>query len=595
MKKQENHISNGIRVITDKLKEYKFSIVIVFLFIGIATYLQVEAPKLIGTSIDKLGKYIMAYKAPNLDSTVPKENFTNEIFKMIYIYIGIALTIFVYTFVMAGVSANAGGKIRKSLFDKIQKLSIRFFDKSSDGDILSRFTNDIDNISNLLNQAFVQVISSLAVIIAIGYTMFKENVKLSLLVIGLALINMILNTFFTRKASKYVELQQQNLGELNGYIDEKISGQKLIITTGIEEEVNRDFQPFNDDYREASIKGQSYSNVLFPLTNGFMLLSMAIVIYFGADLISKGTITVGLLVTFIMFIQRFFQPITQVVSQYNVIRLGLTGAGRVKEILDEEEDIVNKEVTIDMPELKNKLEIKNLTFGYDRGKDVLKNINITVEKGKKVALVGPTGSGKTTIMNLLNRFYDIEEGEILYDGINIKEFRLEELRRNVGIVLQDSVLFSGTIRENISYGQHDINDEKIYQAAKLANIHDYITTLENGYNTEVDNSSSVFSVGQKQLISIARTIITNPELLILDEATSNVDTVTEAKIQKAMANVLKDRTSFVIAHRLKTILDSDKIIVLKDGEVIEEGTHSELLKQGGFYSELYYNQFVIEK
>lgn len=591
---KKDSILSGSLFIFNYVKKYYFSLIFVISFIVFATYLQVKAPKIMGAAIDDMINYVVAHHIPGSDIPAAYDSFIANIVNLLIAYLFTALSMFLYTFFMSKIAAFSSSRIRETLFSKIHRLSIRFFDESNDGDVLSRFTNDIDNISNLLNNAFIQIAASVAIVVAISYTMFVEDWKLALIIIGLAGVAMIMVFFVTKKAKGYVIMQQASLGELNGFIDEKVAGQKVIITTGNQNEVIRDFIPYNEKYRSSSVKAQAYSNMLFPLVNGFMLLTLSFVIFFSADSIVTGAMTIGTLSMFIQFTQRFFQPLTQIVSQYNVFRLGITGASRVQEILGASEDVVDVNEAKPLVGLKNNLEMKNVFFAYNGVDYVLKDVNLVVNKGEKVALVGPTGSGKTTIMNLLNRFYDIEDGEILIDGQNIKDYTLKSLRRNVGIVLQDSVLFSGTIRENIIYGKDDATEQDMILASKLSNIHDYIMTLDEGYETFIDNNSSIFSVGQKQLISIARTIICNPDFLILDEATSNVDTVTEAKIQAAMNNVLKDRTSFVIAHRLKTIIDSDRIIVLKDGEIIEQGNHHELLKLNGFYSELYYNQFVIE-
>lgn len=584
----------GAAFIWQYIKEYKIAVFFVLIFIAVSTYLQVQAPRIMGESINNLGSYIKAYNTPGADSAVAYSDFLNSILRLLGAFILSAIGMFMYTYIMAGTASRASATIRTVLFDKLQNLSIKFFDEANDGDILSRFTNDVDNIATLLNQAFIQIISSVALFVSIAYTMFTENSSLGSVVLLLALVNIILIMFVTKQAKKYVSKQQEKLGTLNGYIDEKISGQKLIITTGTEEKTFDDFIPFNEDYRETSKKGQAYSNILFPLVNGFMMMSIGLIIFFGADLVINQTLTVGSLVAFITYTQRFFQPLTQIVSQYSVFRLGLTGASRVDEILQEKEDVIDSNGAIVLEGIHDSVKLENITFGYNPAQIVLDNVSIEVKHGQKVALVGPTGSGKTTIMNLLNRFYDVDAGDILFDGHSIKDIRLDSLRHNVGIVLQDTVLFSGTIRDNIVYGKKDASDEQVIEAAKAAKIHDYIMNLDDGYDTEIDNSNSTFSVGQKQLISIARTILADPELLILDEATSNVDTVTEEKIQEAMNNILVDRTSFVIAHRLKTILDADKIVVLKEGRVIEQGNHEELLALNGFYAELYINQFVLE-
>lgn len=595
MKKKKKQYSalSGLGFIWNTMKQYWLAFIFVLVFVAVATYLQTQAPLWMADGIDDLGKYVIAtLKHVQVDQA--HTNFINSILKMIIGALGIALSMFLYTFLMSGVAANTGGKFRTVLFDKLQKLSVRFFDESNDGDILSRFTNDIDNIANLLNQSFIQIISSLALIISIAYEMYQKNTTLASMIFVIFAFTLVCVLLVMRQASKYIGVQQAKLGALNGYIDEKIAGQKLIITTGTRKQTFKDFIPFNEDYRVTSRKGQAYSNLLFPMVNGFSMITVALVIYFGADLVIDQVLTIGLLVAFITYAQRFFQPVVQIVQQYNNAKLGLTGADRVMSIMDEDEDVVEAKDAVELGDLKKGIKIDHVDFGYNKKDLVLKNINIKVDKNQKVALVGPTGSGKTTIMNLLNRFYDVTDGAIYYDDINIKDAKIDSLRQRVGIVLQDSVLFSGTIKDNIAYGKPDASMDEIIEAAKLANIHKYIMSLKKQYDTVVDNNTSIFSVGQKQLISIARTIVVNPDLLILDEATSNVDTVTEAHIQEAMNNVLKARTSFVIAHRLKTILDSDKIIVLKDGKVIEQGTHEQLLKAKGFYAELYNNQFVIE-
>lgn len=577
---------DGLKYILQNLKEYRVACFFVVISILLAALFQVIAPRLLADAIDQLTKYI-SNPQENLYTT-----FIIVLIKLVLAYLMSAIGMFLYIFLMTGVAAKATGKIRGALFNKLQDLSIGFFDKSNDGDILSRFTNDIDNIATLLSQSFIQVAAAVCLIISVAISMFLSNVLLAFIILGLALLTILLVFFFTRKASRYVTRQQHYLGELNGYIDEKIAGQKLIITTGTEDDTYQEFLPYNERYRDAAKKGQAFSNLLFPMVNGIMLLTVAIVVFFSADLIYTKVMTVGMLTMFIAYIQNFFRPITDIVSQYNILRLGVTGAGRVTDILEVEEEIKDKGKIV-FKKLKKDVRLEDVSFAYDNDV-VLKDINIEVKKGQKVALVGQTGSGKTTIMNLLNRFYDTKQGAILIDDINIQDYTLSSLRQKVGIVLQESVLFSGTVAYNIKYGKKDATEKEMIQAAKMANIHDYIINLEHGYDTVIDNNSSIFSVGQKQLISIARTILTNPELLILDEATSNVDTITEENIQEAMNNILLNRTSFVIAHRLKTILDADLIIVLSHGQVIEQGSHEELLKLDGTYAELYYNQFVIQ-
>ncbi|MGO3548554.1 MAG: ABC transporter ATP-binding protein, partial [Paucilactobacillus nenjiangensis] len=400
------------------------------------------------------------------------------------------------------------------------------------------------------------------------------------------------------QAKKYTDRQQQEVGELNAYMDEKISGQKAIIVEGQQQEAIDGFVKQNEKVQKSTFAAQTWSGMIFPLMNGFSLLTTALVIFMGTKIALQDSslstaAALGLVVTFIQYAQQYYNPIMQISSSFGQLQLAVTGATRLNVLFDEKEEVrpVNGK---QFGEMSTGIQIEHVDFGYDPGKPILKDVNIDVEKGQMVALVGPTGSGKTTVMNLMNRFYDVGSGVIKYDGTDIREFDLDSLRSKVGIVLQESVLFTGTIADNIKFGKPDATDEEMMEVAKMTHIHDFIMSLPDQYQTQIDDSESAFSVGQKQQVSIARTILSDPEIVILDEATSNVDTVTEQQIQWAMDAAIEGRTSFVIAHRLKTILNSDKIVVLKDGQVIEEGNHHELVAAGGFYSELYHNQFVFE-
>ncbi|WOO90627.1 ABC transporter ATP-binding protein [Mollicutes bacterium LVI A0078] len=537
------------------------------------------------------------------------DKFMESIKLLVIAYLLAAVSYFMYSFLMARTSAKTVRDMRVGLFHKIEELSIRFFDTHSDGDLLSRFVNDMDNISNALNQSVTQAMSQVAMLIGVMWMMFSEDETvytfangfelhnlLAWIMVGFAIVAIIGATFVISKAQKHVTVQQKKLGDLNGFVDEQISGQKTIIAYGLQDKSQNGFDFVNEDLKKTSFKGQMYSNILMPLVQGVGVINLGTIVFAGSMLIVNGSdvVSVGLIVAFIQYSQRFFNPLASVLSQYNLIQLGLTGAERVGDIFDVEPEVTDNNKIGDIDGIDGTVHIKDVTFEYNPGKPVLRNVDIEVEKGKMVALVGPTGSGKTTVMNLMNRFYDVTEGQILVDGNDIRDVSLASLRRNVGIVLQESITFSGTLYDNIAYGKEDATEEEVINAAKLANIHDFIMELDEGYQTKVDNSSSLLSTGQKQMISIARTILTDPDLLILDEATSNVDTVTEEKIQAAMKNALHNRTSFVIAHRLKTILDADIIVVLKDGVVIEKGSHEELIELDGFYAELYNNQFVVE-
>ncbi|MBP2097713.1 ABC transporter ATP-binding protein [Enterococcus rivorum] len=575
------------------LKRYKYSFFFIFLAIVSATYLQVKAPQFIGEAIQELANYAQQL----MTGTDDKSKFVSIIWKLILFYVMLSGANFIYSILFTQVVGKSTNRMRIGLFNKLEKLTIRFFDSHQDGEILSRFTSDLDNIQNSLNQALLQFMTNIALFVGILIMMFRQNVELAWATIASTPVAILIAVLVISKAHKYVDIQQDEVGKLNGYVDEKISGQRMIITNGLQEETINGFLEHNKTVREATFKGQVYSGLLFPMMQGMSLINTAIVIFFGGWLAVNGSldksVALGLVVTFVQYSQQYYQPLMQISSGYNMIQLAVTGARRLNEMFDEPDE-VNPENGKEIAGINHSVSLKNVDFSYDSETPILKDVSINVNKGEMVALVGPTGSGKTTIMNLLNRFYDVNKGSVLFDDTDIREIELSSLRSHVGIVLQDSVLFSGTIRENIAFGKPDATEEEIVNAAKQANIHDFVLSLEEGYDTLITEENNIFSTGQKQLVSIARTIITNPALLILDEATSNVDTVTEAKIQKAMDEAIKGRTSFVIAHRLKTILNADRIVVLRNGEVIEEGSHHELLKQNGFYAELYYNQFVFE-
>lgn len=572
------------------LRHFKLQLMVVIVAVVASTYLQVKAPYYIGQAIQELANYAARGFKDNSE-------FIRIIWLLLIFYVLLAAGTFIQSILMAGISGRSTNKMRIDLFKKMESLSIRFFDSHKDGEMLSRFTSDLDNISNTLNQALVQVMSNVALMVGVIIMMFRQDVQLSIVTLAAAPFAIIIAALVIRKARKYVNLQQESIGSLNGYIDEKISGQKMIIANGLEAETVTEFLDYNQKVKKVSFKGQVYSGLLFPMMQGIALFNTAIVIFFGGYFALNGsierTLALGLIVTFVQYSQQFYMPLTQISSQYSMLQLAFTGAKRVIEVLDEEPEVERPTVEA-MYGIEKEVRLDHVDFSYVPNKPILKDISITAKKGQMVALVGPTGSGKTTIMNLLNRFYNVDSGAILIDNVDIRDIELASLRKQVGIVLQDSVLFSGTIRDNIVFGKPDATDEEVVDAAKQANIHDFILSLDDGYETIVSDEHSIFSVGQKQLISIARTIITNPSLLILDEATSNVDTVTESKIQKAMESIISGRTSFVIAHRLKTILNADYIVVLNQGEIIEEGTHEELLNLEGFYSELYHNQFVME-
>ena len=578
-------------------KRYKLSFVIVLLMMVTATVFQVLFPVYVGQAVQHLVELGRAF-AEKGETDQILSTFGSVMGSVLVSFVCLSVSSLIYMVLMTRVIAHSTNEMRKGLFGKLSKMTVAFFDRHQDGDILSRFTSDLDNILQALNESMIQVMSNALLYLGLVIIMFVQNARLAWITVASTPVAFLLLVVIVRLARKYTNLQQKEVGRLNAYMDETISGQKAVIVQGMQEEVIKGFIEQNDRVRSATFKGRTFSGLLFPIMNGMNLINTAIVIFVGSAVLLSDpnvetAVAVGLITTFTQFSQQYYQPIIQIAASWGSLQLAFTGADRIQEMFDAPEE-VRPENAPAFTELTDSVEIKHVDFSYVEGKPILKDVSILAPKGKMTAVVGPTGSGKTTIMNLLNRFYDVDSGSIEFDGRDIRDYELDSLRSHVGIVLQDSVLFSGTIRDNIRFGVPDASQEMVETAARATHIHDYIESLPDKYDTLVDDDQNIFSTGQKQLISIARTLLTDPQVLILDEATSNVDTVTESKIQQAMEAVVAGRTSFVIAHRLKTILNADQIIVLKDGEVIEQGDHHQLLKLGGFYSELYHNQFVFE-
>ena len=577
-------------------KVYKISFIVVIAMIIIATVAQALFPVFAGQTVTELANLVIAYQKGNPDMVW--QSLLGLLMNLAYVLIVLVVSSLIYMVLMSRIIAESTNEMRKGLFGKLSRLTVSFFDRHQDGDILSRFTSDLDNILQAFNESLVSVMTNIALYIGLLIVMFAKNVTLALITIASTPVAVIMLIVILKLARKYTNLQQKEVGKLNAYMDESISGQKAVIVQGIQEDVIAGFVEQNERVRKATFKGRMFSGILFPVMNGMSLVNTAVVIFIGSAVLlndqnMETATALGLIVMFTQFSQQYYQPIIQLAASWGSLQLAFTGAERIQEMFDAEEEIRPQDAPV-VNELKEGVEIRNVDFSYLPGKPILKDVSISAPKGKMIAVVGPTGSGKTTIMNLINRFYDVDAGSISFDGTDIREFDLDSLRSKVGIVLQDSVLFSGTIRDNIRFGVPNASQEMVEAAAKATHIHDYIESLPDKYDTLINDDQSVFSTGQKQLISIARTLMTDPQVLILDEATSNVDTVTESKIQHAMEAIVAGRTSFVIAHRLKTILNADQIIVLKDGQVIEQGNHQKLLKLGGFYAELYHNQFVFE-
>lgn len=579
------------------LSPYWKAIAVMVILTLAATFFQVIAPVYMGNAVTELGKYLAQYMDPKTRATASMSSFYQALFLMGAFFLANAIAQYISWMIMSRFTSDATNGMRKNLFAKLQRMKIKYFDTHQDGKLLSLFTSDIDNILNALNNAIFELISQGALFIGVIIVMFSINVKLALLTMASTPFVVLLALIIMNKARKYLDAQQDEISNLNGYVNEQINGEQVILSNGLQQESIAGFDKQNQKVKETMFRGQFYSGLLFPLMQGLSLLNLAIVIVGGtwmvADSQMNTAVGLGLIVMFVQYSQTYFQPLTQLTSIYSMIQLALTGARRLAEVEEqpEEDTVPNGQV---MQPVKERVSLEDVHFSYNKGKEILHGIDLSVAKGQMLALVGPTGSGKTTTMNLFNRFYDVDSGAVKFDGLDVRTLTLGSLRQHIGIVLQDSVLFTGTIADNIKYGRPDASEAEMIEAAKQAQIHDFISTLPAGYATQISEEHALFSTGQKQLISIARTLLSDPDFLILDEATSNVDTVTEEKIQKAMDAVLAGRTSFVIAHRLKTIINADEIAVLKDGYVIEQGSHEELLQKQGFYYELYTNQMVLD-
>lgn len=586
-------LKTAVAYFSHYLKPFWKGILVVISLTLAATYFQVLAPVYMGKSITALTKLVTGKVA----ASQAWVTFYQAFGLMVLYYCLNALSICVAWMVTSRFNSLSNNQMRKGLYGKLQRLTVKYFDTHQDGKMLALFNSDLDNIFNAMNEAIFEIISQSALFIGTIWMMMSINKTMALITMASTPLVLGLGWLIMRKAKKYLDLQQEEIASLNGYVNEQINGEQVIITNGLQRQSVAQFQKYNDRVRKTMFKGQLYSGLLFPLMNGLSILNLAIVIAAGSLLVLSGQVEtaagLGLIVMFVQYSQQYFQPLTQITAIYSLLQLAITGANRLAKVEAEvEEDRV--EAGIKLTKLQDKVTLEDVHFGYQPEREILHGINIEVKKGQAVALVGPTGSGKTTVMNLLNRFYDVTSGAVKFDGIDVRQLDLTTLRKQVGIVLQDSVLFTGTIATNIKFGKPNASDQEMVAAAKKAYIHDFIMSLPKGYETEITEENNLFSTGQKQLVSIARTLLSDPDFLILDEATSNVDTVTEAKLQKAMDNVIAGRTSFVIAHRLKTIINADKIVVLKAGTVIESGSHQELLAKQGFYYDLYRNQMAFE-
>ena len=514
-------------------------------------------------------------------------SLTRMVLLLLVIYGAGVVANYVTMRIMITVSQRALIRIRKELFDHLQDMPVRFFDTNTTGDIMSRFTNDVDTIGELLNNTLMQMISGVISIVGTLAIMLSQNIWLSLVTILMTPVMFITATKIGKKSAGYYRKQQESLGNLNGYIEETVTGQKVVKVFCHEEQAIRDFDEKNDELRKNQIKAQFIGGILMPVMGNIGQICYALTAMIGGIMCVAGLLTIGSLTIFVNYSRQFSRPINELSLQINTIFSALAGAERVFYVMDSEAEEPDREGAVSADGIAGEVEMKDVSFGYTSDKSVLKHINLHVKPGEKVAFVGSTGAGKTTITNLLNRFYDLEEGEITIDGRDIREYQRGSLRENIAMVLQDTHLFSGTVRENIRYGRPDATDEEVEQAARTASAHSFIMRLENGYDTMLEGDGLNLSQGQRQLLNIARAAISHAPILVLDEATSSVDTRTEMHIDHGMERLMKGRTTFVIAHRLSTVRSAGCIMVLEHGEIIERGTHRELLEAKGRYYQLY--------
>ena len=585
---------DSMKKITPFVKPYRIGFLTAILLIIVAAVFTALAPITEGLVITQLTKDSFDLIKGVEGASVNFKYIMGVLALLLIVYLGNVLATYGASFLLTNAIQNSMRDLRGSVQDKIRRLPVSYFDKNSYGDVLSRITNDIDTISNALQQSLSQVVNSVLSVTLALIMMYSINIKMALIATLIIPLSYIVSRVVVSKSQGYFKTQQDALGKLNGTVQEMYTGFNEIKLYGKEEDAIEEFISINNELQLAGFKAQFISSTMGPLVSLVCYLGIATIGIVGAIISIAGGITVGNLQAFIRYIWQINQPLSQVTQLSSAIQSAFAAVDRVVEFLNEEEQVKDKENSIKLDKPKGNVSFEHVRFGYSDDKILIEDLNVEVKSGQMVAIVGPTGAGKTTLINLLMRFYELKGGSIKIDGVDTRDMKREDLRGMFGMVLQDTWLFNGTIEDNIKYGRFDATKEDVIRAAKIANVHHFIKTLPDGYNMFLNEEASNISQGEKQLLTIARAIISDPKILILDEATSSVDTRVELMLQKAMQNVMKGRTSFVIAHRLSTIRSADLILVIKDGNIIEQGNHEELMAKGGFYEELYNSQFAEE-
>ena len=573
------------------LGPHKLVTVIVIILSMVSTVFTIFGPKILGNATTKLFEGVIEQisgSGPGIDFNA----IGQILLTALGLYVLAAILSYVQGWIMAGVSVDITYNLRRNIATKINRMPLKYFDGTNHGEILSRITNDVDTVNQTLSQSLSQIITSITSVVGIFIMMLTISWQMTLVALLIIPMSLVIVQFIVKRSQKYFRRQQDYLGNVNGHIEEMFSGHVEVKAFNAEERSIKTFSELNVKLYDTAWKSQFLSGIMMPMMNFVGNLGYVGVVVVGGYLAIRNLITVGDIQAFIQYVRSFTQPITQLANISNVLQQTAAAAERVFEFLDEEDQVAEVENPIDISGVEGRVEFRNVRFGYDPEKVIINDFSAKVEPGMRVAIVGPTGAGKTTLVKLLMRFYDVNKGAILIDGHDIRDLRREDLRCMFGMVLQDTWLFNGSIMDNIRYGSENASDEQVYEATKAAHADYFIRALPGGYNMILNEETTNISAGQKQLITIARAFLIDPAMLILDEATSSVDTHTELLIQKAMRNLMHGRTSFIIAHRLSTIRDADWILVLNEGDIVEQGKHEDLLEKGGFYSELYNSQFA---